>query len=178
MFLLIIGNVFSHSSSPEPAQQPTIEPVQNGKETEPAFNDKKSSTSNVAELEASYEKEIQSLLDKIDGVSEVDIMVNLDSTKIKVYDKNLITSKQITEESDKGGGTREIEDYSKESQVVIVRQGEKEVPLLIQTKKPEVRGVFVIAKGVDQAIVKKWVIEAVSKVLDVPTHRVSVMSKS
>lgn len=178
LFLLIIGNVFSNSSSPEPAQQPTIEPVHNGKETEPAFNDKKSSTSNVAELEASYEKELQSLLDKIDGVSEVEIMVNLDSTKIKVYDKNLITSKQITEESDKSGGTREIEDYSKESQVVIVRQGEKEVPLLIQTKKPEVRGVFVIAKGVDQAIVKKWVIEAVSKVLDVPTHRVSVMSKS
>lgn len=179
LLLLIISNVFSNSSSPEPAQRQTIgEADQTREETKPTFKEKSSKTSNVSELESSYEKQLKGLLEKIKGVSEVEIMVNLDSTKIKVYEKNLITGKQITDESDKGGGTREIEDYSKESQVVILRQGEKEVPLLIQTKKPEVRGVFVIAKGVDHATVKKWVIEAVSKVLDVPTHRVSVMSKS
>ncbi|WP_404452976.1 stage III sporulation protein AG [Virgibacillus necropolis] len=179
LLLLIIGNVFSNSST-ESNENPTIgnTVVTQQEETKPTFSEKKSTTSNVKDLEASYEKELQDLLDKIKGVSEVEIMVNLDSTKIKVYEKNLITGKQTTDETDKNGGTREIEDYTKESQVVLVRQGDKEVPLLIQTKKPEVRGVFVIAKGVDHATVKKWVVEAVSKVLDVPTHRVSVMSKS
>lgn len=179
LLLLIISNIFSNSPSPEPGQQQTIgKAVQTGQETKPTFKEKKSTTSNASELETSYEKQLKELLNQIKGVSEAEIMINLDSTKIKVYEKNLITGKQITDESDKNGGTREIEDYSKESQVVLVRQGDKEVPLLVQTKKPEVRGVFVIAKGVDHAMVKKWVIEAVSKVLDVPTHRVSVMSKS
>lgn len=177
LLLLIIGNVFS-DSSPEPTQQTIGDTAAPELETKPVSSKKKSTTSNVNDLEASYEKELQALLDKIKGVEEVEIMVNLDSTKVKVYEKNLITGKQTTDESDKNGGTREVEDYTKESQVVLVRQGDKEVPLLIQTKKPEVRGVFVIAKGVDHATVKKWVIEAVSKVLDVPTHRVSVMPKS
>lgn len=179
LLLLIIGNVFSNSP-PEPTQNQTIgNTVPTQKETtKSTFSEKKSTTSNVKDLEASYEKELQDLLEKIKGVSDVEIMVNLNSTKVKVYEKNLITGKQTTEETDKNGGSREIEDYTKESQVVLVRQGDKEVPLLIQTKKPEVRGVFIIANGVDHATVKKWVIEAVSKVLDVPTHRVSVMSKS
>lgn len=179
LFLLILGSVFSNSSSEEPTQKQTIgDTVPTQQESKPTLGEKKSTTSNVDELEASYEKDLQQLLEKIKGVSEVEIMVNLDSTKVKVYEKNLVTGKQITDESDKNGGTREIEDYTSDSQAVLVRQGDKEVPLLIQTKKPEVRGVFVIAKGVDHATVKKWVIEAVSKVLDVPTHRVSVMSKS
>lgn len=174
ILLILAANVFTDSSK----NVETAIEVPPQQETTPAFTEKKSTTSNVDELEESYEKELKDLLNEIQGVSEVEIMVNLDSTKVKVYQKNLITSKQTTDESDKNGGTREIEDYTQESQVVIVRQGEKEVPLLIQTKKPDVRGVFVIAKGVEQATVKKWVVEAVSKVLDVPTHRVSVMSKS
>ena len=180
LLLLIISNLFSNSSTPEltPKQTMGQKTPTTEQETEATFKEKKSATSNASELETSYEKQLKGLLENIEGVSEVEIMVNLDSTKIKVYEKNLVTGKQITDESDKSGGTREIEDYSKESEVVILRQGEKEVPLLIQTKKPEVRGVFIVAKGVDQAQVKKWVIEAVSKVLDVPTHRVSVMSKS
>ncbi|ASN05283.1 stage III sporulation protein AG [Virgibacillus necropolis] len=177
LLLLIIGNVFSNSSPESNSNQTIGDPVVQQQETKPVSSEKKS-TSNAHDLEASYEKELKDLLEKINGVSEVEIMVNLDSTKVKVYEKNLITSKQTTDESDKNGGTRVIEDYTKESQVVLVRQGDKEVPLLIQTKKPEVRGVFVIAKGVDHATVEKWVVEAVSKVLDVPTHRVSVMSKS
>ncbi|WP_430785344.1 stage III sporulation protein AG [Virgibacillus flavescens] len=177
LLLIVIANVFSNSVDPDQVEmvQETAVPAP---ETNQTFSEKNSTTSNVDALEENYEKELKQLLDKINGVSEVEIMVNLDSTKVKVYEKNLITGKQTTDESDKNGGTREIEDYTRESQVVLVRQGDKEVPLLIQTKKPEVRGVFVIAKGVDHATVKKWVVEAVSKVLDVPTHRVSVMSKS
>lgn len=177
LLLIFIGNIFSNSESPTDDQMisETTAPMQ---ETKAAFSEKKSSTSNVDDLEENYEKELRDLLNKINGVSEVEIMVNLDSTKVKVYEKNLITGKQTTDESDKNGGTRQIEDYTRESQVVLVRQGDKEVPLLVQTKKPEVRGVFVIAKGVEDITVKKWVIEAVSKVLDVPIHRVSVMSKS
>lgn len=133
--------------------------------------------SNVNELESSYEKDLKEMLENIQGVSEVDVMVNLDSTNVKIYEKNLIKGQQTTDESDKNGGIRKVEDNTEETQVVLVRQGDQEVPLLVQTRKPDVRGVFVVAKGVDHAAVKAWVVESVSRVLDVPTHRVSVMPK-
>ncbi|MBM7569701.1 stage III sporulation protein AG [Aquibacillus albus] len=134
-------------------------------------------TSEVKDLEKEYEESLTMLLEEITGVSQVEIMVNLDSTNKKVYEKNLIIGTQTTEETDQNGGERQVKDSTQEEEVVIVRQGDKEVPLIIQTRKPEVRGVLVVAKGVDHIELKKWVVEAVSRVLDVPSHRISVMPK-
>ncbi len=134
-------------------------------------------TNSISQLESEYEKQLKPLLENIEGVSDVDIMINLSATQEKVYDKNLIIGKQTTKETDKNGGEREIEDYSKEEQLVLVRQGDREVPLLTKTEKPQVSGVFVTAKGVDQMTVRGWVVEAISRVLDVPSHRISVLPK-
>src|SRR5699024_11922411 len=101
------------------------------------------------ELESSYETDLEDMLNKIEGVSDAEVLVNLDSTTVKVYEKDLITNQQTTEEEDTNGGTREVDDSTQESTAVLVRQADKEVPLLVQTKKPDVRGVFVIEKGAD-----------------------------
>ncbi|MGP4107307.1 stage III sporulation protein AG [Virgibacillus sp. L01] len=177
LLLLIIGNIFS-SSTTDDDQSISNVASEVEKPAEETFSDKSKSTSDVDDIESSYEDNLKEMLNNIEGVSDVEVMVNLESTKVKVYEKNLIAGQQSTTETDKSGGTREIEDNTKETQVVLVRQGDKEVPLLIRTKKPEVRGVFVVAKGVDHATVKKWVVDSVSRVLDVPTHRVSVMPKN
>ena len=132
---------------------------------------------NVSEIESNYEADLKSMLNQIKGVSEVEIMVNVDSTNVQVYEKDLIVGAQTTDETDKNGGTRNVEDETKETKLVYVRQGDEEVPVLVQTKKPEVRGVFITAKGAENIDTKKWIIESVSKVLDVPTYRISVMPK-
>jgi len=131
----------------------------------------------VMKLEKTYEDDLEKMLEQIKGISKVEVMVNLDSTKEDVYEKNLISGKQTTDESDTNGGKRIVEDDTEETQTVLVRQGDKEVPLKVQTKKPKVRGVFVIANGVEKAKAKKWVIESTSRVLEVPSHRVSVIPK-
>ena len=176
LLLLILGNAFS--SSPKETIVNNDLNSNTDKAAEETISDEASSTADVDELETSYEKDLQEMLEKIQGVSEVEVMVNLDSTNVKVYEKNLITGQQTTDEADKNGGKRKVEDNTEEKEVVLVRQGDKEVPLLVHTKKPEVRGVFVVAKGVDHATVKKWMVEATARVLDVPTHRVSVMPKN
>lgn len=132
---------------------------------------------NVSEIEAHYEKSLQTMLNQIQGVSEVEVMVNVDSTNVQVYEKDLIVGKQSTEETDKNGGRRTVEDETQETKLVFIRQGDQEVPVLVQTKKPEIRGVFIIAKGADNATTKQWIIESVSKVLDVPSYKISVMPK-
>ena len=60
---------------------------------------------------------------------------------------------------------------------MIIQNGEKEVPIVVETKKPAIRGVLVVAKGADNIQVKKWIVEAVTRSLDVPSHRVSVLPK-
>lgn len=176
LLFILIGNIFT-SKSAKSINDPPINEIQKN-EAKETISKESSTELIVTELEESYEKDLKKMLDNIQGVSEVEVMVNLDSTNVKVYEKNLIKGQQITDESDKNGGIRKVEDQTEEAEVVLVRQGDQEVPLVVQTEKPKVRGVFVVAQGVDHATVKMWVIEAVSRVLDVPTHKVSVMPKN
>lgn len=180
LLLIIFSNIFSTSEESaednnEILQESLNEP---NEETAGTKTNHPDQASFEEELEAGFEQELEKMLNKIQGVSEAEVMVNLDSTNVHVYEKNLIKGSQTTEESDQHGGDRTVEDQTEESQVVLVRQGDREVPLLVQTKKPEVRGVFVIAKGADQKTVENWIVESVSRVLDVPTHRISVMPKN
>lgn len=131
----------------------------------------------IADYEHQYETQLKEALEGIVGVSDVMVVVNLDSTEKRVLEKNTILKSQTTSEMDREGGERKVEDQSQDEQIVIIRDGEKEVPIVLETKKPEIRGVLVVAKGADNVQVKKWIIESVTKLLDVPSHRVSVMPK-
>ncbi|MDF1507576.1 stage III sporulation protein AG [Robertmurraya sp. DFI.2.37] len=131
----------------------------------------------ISTYEARYEAQLKEALEGIAGVSDVMVVVNVDATEKSVYEKNTVTRSQTTEETDREGGQRKVEDQSKDSQIVIIRDGEKEVPIELETKKPQIRGVLVVAKGADNIQVKKWIIESVTKLLDVPSHRVSVMPR-
>ncbi|MGM8365101.1 stage III sporulation protein AG [Virgibacillus sp. W0181] len=177
ILLIIISNTFATLSKDPENDQEEIQI----KESDKNRNTEAVETSvmnEVDNLETSFENELKEMLEKIEGVSGVEVMVNLDSTNVKVYEKNLILGQQKTNESDQNGGIRKVEDSTEESQVVLIRQGDQEVPILIHTKKPDVRGVFIVAKGADHATTKKWIVESTARVLDVPTHRVSVMPKN
>ncbi|SFD53058.1 stage III sporulation protein AG [Lentibacillus persicus] len=179
LLLIILSNVFSMGEPEENDSSINLDSTDNAEQsTNETFSNKSAETTAVDEIEASYEDDLQEMLNQIQGVSEAEVMVNLESTKVKIYEKNLIAGQQVTEESDTNGGTRDIEDTQKETQVVLVNQGDKEVPLLVRTEKPDVRGVFVVAKGVDHASVEQRVVESISRVLNAPTHRVSVMPKN
>lgn len=173
LFIFLVSNIFS-----SPKEQSTIpqQPIQSEESTETS-SAKKEDTEIKQELEGNYESDLTDMIGKIQGVADVEVMVNLDSTNVTVYEKNIIKGKQTTDETDTNGGKRKVEDDTEETEVVLVRQGDQEVPLLVQTKKPDVRGVFIVASGVEDPTVKMWVIESVAKVLDVAPHKISVMPK-
>ena len=131
----------------------------------------------ITDYERSFENQIKEALETITGVSDVSVVVNVDATERKVYERNKVTQKQTTDETDREGGQRVVEDSSVDDQLVIIRSGEKEIPIIQETKKPEIRGVLIVAKGADNITVKKWIVEAVTRALDVPSHRVAVMPK-
>ncbi|MBM7620966.1 stage III sporulation protein AG [Bacillus tianshenii] len=145
----------------------------------PVFNQKDGDNvpSTISDYEASFESQMTEALEEIIGVGKVNVVVNVDATEKKVLQKNETTSTQTTEETDKDGGKRSVTDGSKEEQVVMSRKGNDEHPIVLETKKPVIRGVLVVAQGAENIHVKQMILEAVTRVLDVPQHKVAVLPK-
>jgi stage III sporulation protein AG len=147
------------------------------KEDVPAFGTKQTKDSSMRGYEDQYENQLKEALDQIVGVSEALVVVNVEASEQKVYEKNENRQSQHTNEEDKEGGKRSIEEKSSEEQIVIIQDGENEVPVISETRKPKVSGVLVVAKGADNIHIKNMILESVTRVLDVPVHRVSVQPK-
>ncbi|GHI01020.1 stage III sporulation protein AG [Neobacillus kokaensis] len=174
---MIVGNmIFKPDTSL--SEVPAAANLKTESKDVPVFGQKKAAgNKSIAEYEEKYEMQLKKALEEMLGVNDVTVVVNIDSTDRKVLEKNTNTKTQTTEEGDREGGQRKVQEVSTDEQLVIIRNGEKEVPIVVETKKPNVRGVLVVAKGAENIEVKKWIKEAVTRVLDVPSYRVSVMPK-
>ncbi|MFK4997693.1 stage III sporulation protein AG [Bacillus sp. N9] len=131
----------------------------------------------MKQLEDQYENQLKEALEGIVGVSHVSVVVHVGSTEQKVFEKNTILRNQTTSEEDKEGGTRQIEDQSQEEELVLINEGERDTPVVKEIRKPEIKGVLIVAGGAENIQVKKWIIEAVTRLLDVPSHKVAVIPK-
>ncbi|MFD2637408.1 stage III sporulation protein AG [Piscibacillus salipiscarius] len=175
LLFLIVSSVFSNNSD---QQEPA--PITNEEEVFLDKNEESQTSSGddvASELRNQMQGELATALEALQGVSNVQVMLQLEASSLKVYEKNTIKGSQRTSETDQNGGTREVEDETVENQTVILRKNNSEEPLLIQQKYPSVRGVLIIAEGVDNPQKKQVVVEAVSRLLDVSTHRISVLPK-
>ena len=175
--LMLVGNiVFKTNSNAADTAVTTSGKV--AAEDVPAFGlNKGSGNKAVDKYEEKYENQLKKALQQMLGVNDVTVVVNIDATDKKVLEKNRVSKSQTTEETDRDGGQRKVQEASTDEQLVIIREGEKEVPIVVETKKPVIRGVLVVAKGAENIQVKKWIVEAVTRTLDVPSHRVAVMPK-
>ncbi|MBB6448924.1 stage III sporulation protein AG [Geomicrobium halophilum] len=181
--LLVVGFILMFvGTNGDDGEDPSLTTeTENEEEDQSTFlnnnEDRRGNLGDLADLERAYAGEMEGALESINGVSNVEIVVNLESTESKVYEKDTNIREQTTEETDTEGGNRTLEESTNEETTVLVQEGDSEEPLLIRTEKPDVTGVLVVAEGVDQLDRKEWVIEAVTRTLDVPAHRVSVLPK-
>lgn len=149
-----------------PATETEAKPVSSSKEED-----------SMVQYEQKYEEELEQVLSKIVGVDDVSVIVNLDSTAEEVVQVDKRESRQVTTEADKNGGKRSITQDTEDQKTAYYRSENGEKPVVIKKLKPEVRGVLVVARGVENLKVKAVVIEAVQRMLDVPMHRISVLPK-
>ena len=153
LILLLLGAVFMILGSiwnSGPGSKPVAGFYEEGDQSDSSatFGQKKVDQDNEMKLiEEQYENQLREVLEQIVGVHSVTVMVTVESTEQKIFEKNSILKSQTTHEEDEKGGTRKIEDQSKEDQLVTVRDGEKEAPLISATTKPEFKGVLIVAGG-------------------------------
>ena len=178
--LMLFSNLFFGTDKLSTSSAvPTISNNVNTNDEQPAFSQKNNDSSplTIADYERHYENQLKDALEAMQGVDEVTVVVNVDATELKVLQTNKTTHSQKTEETDRDGGKRNVEDVSKDEQVVITRNDNSEQPIVVETKKPPIRGVLVVAQGAESIAVKQMIVEAVTRVLDVPQHRVAVVPK-
>lgn len=181
LLLLALGILLMFSS--DFFQKKQTVPITTQKQTDnntnevQTFSQKGPSLSQVEKDEKKFEDQLKNALEGIIGVSDVTVVVNLASSDIKVLEKDTVVRNQKTDETDRDGGKRTVDDQSTDSKVVIVREGDKEVPIVIKEDKPGVRGVIITAKGADNIEIKKNILDAVTRLLGVPSHRVSILAK-
>lgn len=169
--LMIVSQFLQSDSTEIPVSSP-----EEDVEATPTFA-REAEKDSMADYEIRYENQLRETLEEIIGVNDVSVSVNLAESEKNIYEKNVRTGNQTTSETDREGGTRKVEDVQDEENVVIVRRGDQEEALVIAKEKPAVAGVLVVAEGVDNVQVRAWVVEAVSRLLDVAPHRVSVLPK-
>ncbi|RCW51215.1 stage III sporulation protein AG [Paenibacillus prosopidis] len=168
---LMIMNSFLTFNEVEPSAQDPNPPPQ----SEPVLGRSASSGSSFEAIEHPMETRLKEILEKIVGVGTVDVLVTIDSTEEIVVERNEQESQQVTDENDRNGGRRHITSITKDGQVVLVEVSGEQKPIITKTINPRIRGILIVAKGAENVTVRRLIINAVEKGVNVPVNRISVV---
>ncbi|TGA96418.1 stage III sporulation protein AG [Sporolactobacillus shoreae] len=177
---LLLGNRMI--AAPQNAAQTNGSPVFSSKDSQKLSDIKSGNGNNSAGSIANYEdyvnQNLKNILEQIQGVSEVSVMVTFSSTEKNIYQNNIKTQDNQTVENDQKGGTRQVNERSQDSQVVMVDKNGVKEPVVIGKEQPTVRGVIVVASGADQPAIRAEIMDAVATVMDIQTYQVKVLQKN
>lgn len=121
--------------------------------------------------EYDLEKKLENILEKIEGVSNVSVLITYSESSSVVPIYNESENKSKTEEKDQSGGVRTTETTDIKKDVITDSSSS-----IITEKKimPKIEGAVVIAKGAKNANIKSDIIAAVEAVTGAATHKIQV----
>ncbi len=115
---------------------------------------------------SSMEKQLKSVLEKIDGAGDVKVMITLETAYENVYAKS--------HENENRHSDKTTDENFREEYVVVKKGSSNEECLLVKVYEPEIKGVAVVCQGGDRNSVKKAITETVCALFDISTAKVSV----
>lgn len=126
----------------------------------------------------SLEEKLEDILSKIEGVGSVKVFINYSesSETVAMYNEN--SKKSTTEETDKTGGTRKVEQTDLQKEVIYQEQNGTKTPIVQKTVEPKIEGAIITAKGAGDINVKTSIIQAVEAATGLATHKIQVFTMS
>lgn len=124
------------------------------------------------------ENDLEDILSNIKGIGKVKVMITLEDTAERIPALNITETKETTKEEDSEGGTREVFRDDSSKQVVTSNNSGEDSLVVIKEVKPKVKGVIVVAQGVDDPKLKELVYRAVKTVLGISGNKVDVFSSN
>ena len=122
--------------------------------------------------------ELEEILSNISGVGKVKVMITYSETNkvIPVYNEE--SSQQDTEETDSEGGTRKITQTDTKKEVIYEENGGEKTLVTQSVISPTVEGAIITAEGAGDVTIKTNIIQAVSVVTGLSTHKIQVFEMS
>lgn len=124
------------------------------------------------------EKSLASILSKIKGAGKVDVMITFYSGNESIPALDVKTSESDTSEKDKEGGSRIIKQADIENKTIYEEIDGVKKPFIVKELLPKVKGVVIVAEGVEDIEVKSNLAKATEALLDVATHKIQVFQRT
>ncbi|SQC07483.1 stage III sporulation protein AG [Clostridium perfringens] len=140
------------------------------------MNSNSQKDSEVLSYQEKQEKDLERILGKINGVGSVDVVINFQSSEVKVPAVDNSSQKSTTEETDSEGGTRVNSQETDGDKIVMSNSSNGSEPVILKTEKPEVLGVMVVAEGAEDSKIKYEITKAISSLYNVSVDKVNVLA--
>lgn len=163
-FILIAINVFAPKAVSTTSENTSSQTA----------NNQEIKASNISNYEYDQKTELINILKRIEGIGDVDVMINFQSGEAKVPAYDTTTQTTITEETDKEGGKRVNNQKNDGSTVVMTNNNGDNEPFILETYKPKVVGVVVVANGAKNSKTKSDIEKAVQSLYDLAANKVNV----
>lgn len=118
---------------------------------------------------------LKKMLSQVEGAGRVDVSIRLASSKRGKYAINTTTGRKTTEEKDQAGGTRHIIENTGNEQIVLLREGQKEIPVVEEEQAARIAGVLVVAEGARNPQTKANLFQAVQVALGIEPQKIYVL---
>ncbi len=115
------------------------------------------------------EERVGNILNKIDGVGDVDVLITFNST-VEQVTAQTENSHSTTTSSDSNSTTTS----TSTSSPIISNQN----VIVLQEKMPQIIGVIVVAEGADNPKVRMNILSAVSTALDIDKNSIQIFTRS
>ncbi|EGS5726920.1 stage III sporulation protein AG [Clostridium perfringens] len=140
------------------------------------MNSNSQKDSEVLSYQEKQEKDLERILGKINGVGLVDVVINFQSSEVKVPAVDNSSQKSTTEETDSEGGTRVNSQETDGDKIVMSNSSNGSEPVILKTEKPEVLGVMVVAEGAEDSKIKYEITKAISSLYNISVDKVNVLA--
>ncbi|MDI3519380.1 MAG: stage sporulation protein [Caldanaerobacter sp.] len=123
------------------------------------------------------ERDLKSILSKIEGVGNVEVLITLNSDEEVVAAMDVVQSSTTTNEKDSNGTVREVVQTESNNKIVTSQNlSGQNAPIVLKRLMPEIRGVIVVADGAKDPRLRYEISSAVQTALGIPAYKVKVIS--
>jgi stage III sporulation protein AG len=123
------------------------------------------------------ERDLKSILSKIEGVGNVEVLITLNSDEEVVAAMDVVQSSTTTNEKDSNGTVREVVQTESNNKIVTSQNPSgQNAPIVLKRLMPEIRGVIVVADGAKDPRLRYEISSAVQTAVGIPAYKVKVIS--
>ena len=121
------------------------------------------------------ERELEELLQCMEGAGRVKVMITLQSTGEEIVEKDRPASRSSVTEQDGAGGSRSTNDMNSEETTVFVTDADgRQIPYVRKKLQPAVAGVAVLAEGGGREQVRRNISEAIQALFGIDANKIKI----